>query len=282
MSGRLVPRVGRTRPPARSRRGDIAGVDASFLPSPGELTPPFAGPASPRAAWLDLVLGSACAGCGLPGPAVCAGCSARLPTPFETRPAPVPPGFGRCWTSGEYDGVLSHAVLSHKERGRTAVAPFLARRLALAVSAALTGSGASPGARVALVPVPSRPGVVRARGDDPLGRVVRGAARMLRRGGGDVRVCPVLASRRGVVDQAGLDVAARAANLAGSMTCPTRQVRRLAAHGPVLVVVCDDVVTTGATLVEARRALAAVGVPTLASSVVAAVARRGGGVQRGL
>lgn len=165
-------------------------------------------------------------------------------------------------------------MVSHKERGRTAVAPFLARRLALAVTAALAGTGASPGARVALVPVPSRPGVVRARGDDPLARVVRGAARVLRRSGGDVRVCSVLRSRPGVVDQAGLDVAARADNLAGSMTCPSAQVRRLAAHGPVLVVVCDDVVTTGATLVEARRAMSAVGVTPHASAVVAAVALR--------
>lgn len=235
---------------------------------------------APRAAWLDLVLGSSCAGCGAPGPAVCAGCRDLLPAPVPARPSPTPPGFGTCWASGEYAGVLSHAIVAHKERGRTAVAPFLAQRLALAVAAAVAAGPPSgpratpPGPRVVLVPVPSRPGVVRARGDDPLGRVVRGAATLLRRGGGDVRVLPLLRSRRGVVDQAGLDAAARAANLAGSMTCPSPGVRRLARGGPALVVVCDDVVTTGATVVEARRALLAVGVRPHATAVVAAVRRR--------
>lgn len=180
--------------------------------------------------------------------------------------------------------MLAHAVVAHKERGRTAVAGFLADRLALAVSAAVAGRPtATPvppphGTRVVLVPVPSRPGVVRARGDDPLGRVVGGAARRLWRVGGDVRVLPVLRSHRGVVDQAGLDAAARRDNLAGSMSCPSSRLRRLARLGPVVVVLCDDVVTTGATLCEARRALLAVGVRPHASAVVAAVRRRVGAV----
>ncbi|MBE7323466.1 ComF family protein [Nocardioides sp. Y6] len=231
-------------------------------------------PQTPAAAWLDLVLGSACAGCGRPGAGVCRACRSGLPSAGEARPSPAPPGLGRCWASGEYEGVLAHAVVAHKERGRTSFAPFLGDRLALAVAAALDGCGAPGGARVVLVPVPSRPGVVRARGDDPLARVVRVAAARLRREGRDVRVQAVLRSRRGVVDQAGLGVAARAANLAGSMTCPSPRLRRLARLGPVLVVLCDDVMTTGATLAEAGRALRAVGVRPQASAVVAAVARR--------
>lgn len=226
------------------------------------------------AAWLDLVLGSTCAGCGAPGPAVCRACRDALPTAYETWPTPVPSGWGRCWTSGEYAGVLSHAVVAHKERGRTAVAGFLADRLALAVAAAVQELDLPPSVPLALVPVPSRPGVVRERGDDPLGRVVRTAARRLRSAGTDVRSCALLRSRPGVVDQAGLDTAQRAANLTGSMHCPSARLRRFAARGAAAVVVCDDVVTTGATLVEARRALLAVGVRPVASATVAAVVRR--------
>ena len=54
--------------------------------------------------------------------------------------------------------------------------------------------------------------------------------------------------RPGVVDQAGLNAGERAANLAGSMTCPSPRLRRLGARrGRVRAVVCDDVLTTGST-----------------------------------
>jgi predicted amidophosphoribosyltransferase len=86
---------------------------------------------------------------------------------------------------------------------------------------------------------------------------------------------PLLRCRSGVVDQAGLGAAERAANLAGSMHCPTELLRRLASrrtHGRV--VICDDVVTTGATLREAQRALEAVGLEVSAVAAVAATRRR--------
>ena len=126
-----------------------------------------------------------------------------------------------------------------------------------------------------LVPVPSRPATVRARGHDPTYAVTSLAARLLAAAGHDVIVQRLLHLRPGVVDQAGLGAADRAANLAGSMTCPGAGLRRLGARrSRVRAVVCDDVLTTGSTAREAQRALEAVGLEVAGVAVVAATRRR--------
>ena len=79
---------------------------------------------------------------------------------------------------------------------------------------------------------------------------------------------------RGAADQAGLDARGRAANVAGSMRCPSAALARLARRrGTAYVVVCDDVLTTGATAREAQRALEAVGLVPVAVAAVAATRR---------
>ena len=223
-----------------------------------------------RDAVTDLVLGAHCVGCRRPGRLLCAGCAALLPTAARPAwPAPTPPGLVPAWAAGPYDGTLRAMVLGLKERRLLSLARPLARLLALAVAEA-----AAPGP-VVLVPVPSRPSSVRARGHDPTYALAVGAAALLRQEGYDLRAARLLRTRRGLRDQAGLDVAARALNLAGSMSVPSGGLRRLAARVPrARVVVCDDVLTTGATAREAQRALEAVGVHVAAVAAVAATARR--------
>lgn len=119
------------------------------------------------------------------------------------------------------------------------------------------GGGAGP---LLLVPVPSVRRVVRARGHDAVRRVAVAAAGELRRSGLAARVLPVLRQRRAVADQAGLDARQRRANLAGALEV-VPGAGRLLWGGPVVLV--DDLMTTGATLAEAARAVrsAAVGAP---------------------
>ncbi|MEV5322140.1 ComF family protein [Streptomyces sp. NPDC052687] len=109
-----------------------------------------------------------------------------------------------------------------------------------------------PGAPVLLVPVPSGRRAVRARGHDPVRRIAYAAAGELRRTGTPARVAAVMRQRRTVADQSGLNSRQRLDNLAGALAVAPGG-ERLLAGGPVVLV--DDLMTTGASLTEAARAV---------------------------
>jgi predicted amidophosphoribosyltransferase len=236
-------------------------------------------------ALLDLVLPATCAGCGADGTPWCPGGGLTLSgPPWPARPDPCPAGFPPTWAVAAYDGAVRAATVAHKERGARALRAPLATALAASVAGSVAGPLAGPVAGghrgrwhppLLVVPAPSRPAAVRARGDDPTLALARLAARRLTRAGLDVRAVPALRLARSTADQAGLGAEQRAANLAGAARVPGRLVRAVAGRPVVLV---DDVVTTGATLVESARALRAAGAVVVGAAVVAATPRRGTGL----
>jgi predicted amidophosphoribosyltransferase len=210
---------------------------------------------------LDLFLGSTCAACDTPGRALCQPCDASLPRRGTvSMPTPSPPGLAVVMAAGPYDGPLKAMVNAHKERQRLALAAPLGRVLAAVVADLV------PPGEVLLVPVPSTRSVVRRRGHDPLLRVAREAAASLRRDGREATVVQPLRALHRPADQAGLSADARQANLRGAM-----RARWLEPSGQVVVV--DDVVTTGATVREAQRALEAAGMTIAGIAAVAATQR---------
>lgn len=221
--------------------------------------------------WLDLALGGSCVGCGRPGRLWCARCRDLFAGRASlVRPDPCPPGLAPVLAAAEYADPVRRMVLLHKERRVLALARPLGELLATTVLAGLRDEGVT-----VLVPVPSRPAVIRARGHDPMLRVTRRAARVLGRQGAVVVVRRLLRQRDAVADQGGLGAAERAVNVAGRMSVRPGELRRLARSGePVSAVICDDVVTTGSTAREAQRALEAVGIPVAAVCAVAATRRR--------
>ncbi|MCC3770962.1 ComF family protein, partial [Streptomyces sp. UNOC14_S4] len=125
-----------------------------------------------------------------------------------------------------------------------------------------------------LVPVPSARRAVAARGHDPGLRIALAAARLLRRSGLPVRTAAVLRQRRFVADQAGLGARQRQANVFEALGVVKGGERLLRKKGVVRpVVLVDDLLTTGASLTEAARAVSGAGGLLLGAAVVAAVER---------
>lgn len=218
---------------------------------------------------LDLLLAPSCAGCGFRAGVVaglCASCQPLVtaaPTAWEIPMPEAADGVLPAYAAGLYEGELRAIVLAYKEHGRHGLRPALGTGVLLGCLAAAADGRFS--SSVCLVPVPSRPATVRARGHDAVRGIAQVAARELRRLGVAATVTPALRHIREVSDQAGLSAAARAANLAGALA-----VRRPAAVAGRTTIVVDDVITTGATGAEAARALTASG--ALVTAVVAAAA----------
>jgi predicted amidophosphoribosyltransferase len=207
------------------------------------------------AAVLELVLPTSCVGCGVEGSLLCGRC---MPGPGDLHELA---GFSvPTFAAAQYDGAVREAVLAFKERGRHALAAALGTLLARSLGAA--DPAADPGRAAIVVPVPSDRAAMRRRGGNHVIRLARQACRPERR----CLAAPLARARTGA-DATELTAADRWAERAGSMQAkpPT---------GPRECVIVDDVITTGATLEEAVRALKSAGWDVRGAAAVAWTLRR--------
>jgi predicted amidophosphoribosyltransferase len=217
--------------------------------------------------WFDaaaeLVLGSRCSACELPGLNPCPACRAALrgSRPVVLRGPGDPPLV--VVAGGSYEAATKAVLLAAKERSGLGLVPVLAERLAVAVTVL---ASARPAGRLLLVPMPSVPARVAERGVDFTAAMAARAAGQLRRVGVPVTVVRALRQVRRPADQSGLGVAARQSNLAGAFAAAAT-----IPDGELIVV--DDIVTTGASIAEAIRALTAMGRRPVGAATVAATRR---------
>ena len=221
---------------------------------------------------LALVFPSPCPGCGgnvdrpTRGP-LCAPCWEALPRHRGTPCAcgfPLPAGLdgpcGRCRRGlgpftrgaslGPYEGTLRVLVHELKFRGRRRIAARLAEALLQSPGAAAVLSADPARPAPVLVPVPLHPRRLQERGFNQSALLARAVAETP-----GLRVVEgALTRREHTPPQTGLSAAQRRANVARAFV-----VRRRAPLAGRIVVLVDDVTTTGATARACARALLSAG-----------------------
>lgn len=206
---------------------------------------------------LALVLPVDCAGCGAVDRSLCDLCRDRLNPDPRARVL----GDGTILVSGlRYDGVARDCMIALKQRGRTDAADGLAPALAAAVSSAVAAAFAADRDQrsrqypVLVCAVPSRAASTRSRGYSPVSLLCQRAI--------GIRPRALLRLREGGANQKTLGVAARLRNVDGALSAITPLDGRR-------VLIVDDVATTGATILDAARAIREAGGYVVAAVVVA-------------
>ncbi|MET4588902.1 phosphoribosyltransferase family protein [Arthrobacter sp. 754] len=226
---------------------------------------------------LALAVPVDCVCCGAEDLALCVACERRVRLltghPFraeEQAPALMNVDGGILLpvvAAGVYREELAQAVLSFKRHGQHQLKAVLARGLERGIAAATSGVDG-----VCLVPVPSSTTAFVKRGFSPIHLLLAALGRGTT--GARVPVVDVIrkSRRRAALEklpggQKGLGRGARARRVRGSMTVPAYKRSRVAGRRCIIV---DDVLTTGATLAEAARALHLSGALVTGAVVLAA------------
>ena len=208
-----------------------------------------------------------CAGCGAPDRALCSECRSLFDGALAGQVGEqLLPDSTRVVSAVRYEGPLRQMILGVKEHGRTDVVKPLAAALRVAIEIAAHGvaekadpdAGVGGARHVEVCAVPSSVQAQRRRGYRPVELLARAAG---------FRLARVLTHWAVTEEQKSLDLAQRELNLRGAFMAST------SARGRRFVIV-DDVVTSGATLREAARALREGGAEVVGAATLASTPRR--------
>ena len=200
----------------------------------------------------ELIFPVRCLGCSALGLSICSICRRSWhPHIFRTSSRSAP--YFPIYSSVAYSPIAGKVLLSAKERSLIQADELILSALKRSLFHCVQEHGAG-----ILIPIPSRASVARLRGRQFVSEISQQLTVASR-----LPTIENLTHLRKVRDQSSLDAKSRVENLSGAMTA----LRYLSGKA----ILIDDLVTTGATLQEAARALREKGIE-VAAAVTACVA----------
>ncbi len=200
----------------------------------------------------ELVFPVRCLGCAVLGLSICSTCR-RSWHPHTYRRLSRSSPYFPIYSSVQYSPIASKVLLAAKERSLAQADDLILAALERALQLCVKDMGAG-----VLIPIPSRPAINRLRGRQFISHLSEKLSTTAH-----LPTLNNLSHARKVRDQSSLDLNARIRNLDGALVS--------AGYFSGKAILVDDLVTTGATLQEAARALREQGIE-VAASVTACVA----------
>jgi predicted amidophosphoribosyltransferase len=202
----------------------------------------------------EIIFPSRCIGCSTLGISICSECRQQWHPHFYQREILCSSEEFPVFSSIQYSPIASRVLLSAKESQLRAADQLLIAGMAHALNLFVNRYGSAT-----LVPIPSRKSATRKRGRNFLQEITLEVAKKT-----GLPYQSLLSHNRKVRDQSNLNLLDRSRNISGSFSV-SRDISAnisLGNIGPKIIVI-DDLITTGATLGEAFRALRTAGFSVL-------------------
>jgi len=197
----------------------------------------------------ELIFPSRCIGCSQLGISICSICRKSWHPHIYHRDLLISSQAYPVISAVKYSPIASKVLLSAKESGQSAADQLLISAISHALNFFAKKYGAGD-----LVGIPSRKSATRKRGRNFMVEITKSVAKAE-----SIKALDILQHTRSVRDQSQLDSEQRSRNIAGALTASknSSNLDSPGNTGPLIIV--DDLITTGATLAEAIRALRTAG-----------------------
>ena len=203
--------------------------------------------------FAELIFPSRCIGCSQLGISICSACRSSWHPHIYLREINVMGCNYPVVSAVQYSPIASRVLLSAKEANISAADNLLTDAISHSLNYFVKHFGGS-----LLISIPSRRSATRKRGRNFLSEITNEVARLSTLQI-EVSKNQLLKHARSVKDQSALNSRQRLANISGALVVPSKTIANTAFGNIGSLIVVDDLITTGATLAEAIRALRTAG-----------------------